>query len=76
MFGCCNHSLCCILTGLIYDVINVIQNKGILTTGKKNNITITNGERSLPKEATMKMLEDEKRYKDEDQGYRRKHAAH
>ncbi|GJX20784.1 putative mediator of RNA polymerase II transcription subunit 37c [Tanacetum coccineum] len=47
-----------------------------LTTSKKNDITIANGKRRLSKEETDKMLEDSKRYKDEDREYRKKVKAY
>nr|GEV52043.1 probable mediator of RNA polymerase II transcription subunit 37c [Tanacetum cinerariifolium] len=47
-----------------------------LTTGKENDITIANGKRRLSKEETDKMLEDSKRYKDEDEEYRKKVKAY
>ncbi|XP_071691806.1 heat shock cognate 70 kDa protein 2-like [Rutidosis leptorrhynchoides] len=47
-----------------------------LTTGQKTNVKISNGKRSLPKEEIQKMLRDAKKFKVEDQNYRKKMEAY
>ncbi|PWA54866.1 hypothetical protein CTI12_AA305990 [Artemisia annua] len=45
-------------------------------TGQKNHITITKDKRRLSKEETDKMLQDAKRYKADDEDYRKKRNAY